>query len=347
MTQIGAATKMQLAHVLRQKDGQRHSLDTYLTSASLALRMVHLSYQRWHAAGGSWHTDDPVRVADLGAGVGIFGIAAWFYFQAIGVPAEIIGFDINPAFPKTEFHDAWYTRDVLTLQPQDHGLFDLINMNPPFDTETLKGFIRTARSLLTKAGQVTVLAPSRFEFHRYDFFMEGHYFTRRIVLDRRPAFYQLLLDGNQQVEPIPVKKNNKGEWIKPSARQTDVHECCIYCFDATDHFPDKDDFWQWEFKPSEVEGYQEYFPGEAEMVDAIHAAAQASPGMPVYYLIYEASRRQDGSLVFDDLWSLLTARTLGWYFVQATDVVRVKRRTDYRAQVLGRLADQRSKQHGQ
>lgn len=339
MNQIGAKAVLKLATELRRKDGNRHALDTYLTSAAIAVRMVHLSFTNWRKAGGQYSASSPVRVADLGAGVGIFGIAARLYFEKMGVPCQILGVDLNPAYRKTMYHDSWHVMDVTALTIDDFGRFDIINMNPPFEVEMLLTFIKVARSLLTPAGQVGLLAPARFEFHRLDFFKKGHYFKRRIVLDRRPSFYQLLLDGNPHVEPIPTRKSKKtGKWLKPSRRQTDVHECCVYLFDKNDRYPDPDDFWQWEFFPEEHDDYDEYFPGEGDIVSKSHNAAQQDLNMVVYAMFYEASRRQDGSMIFDDLYSLLTARQMGWGFYRISDAARQEARRKLKIQLLAEQA---------
>jgi len=275
------------------EDLKRHTLDTYTTPVGLARKMV--EYGLSLLDGLNFTEERPLRIADLGAGPGVFGAVAHDILTKRGIPHHITGFEVNPAYPQQEGYDVWAVRDVTELQIEGIRKFHLVLMNPPFVLG--EEFVRVGISLLHELGYVVALLPDHFEFYpvRDDFFKEHHYYDR-IVLNRRPSFYYQLLANN----PIYTYEDKRGNERIPHGKHTDARHYCLFVFDTKKRSAHHRMDWDYDVE------------------DPIHKMLQKSDSVAVYALIYEASQAEDGEVCWDDLYSMLAARLFGFKFVVAS-----------------------------
>jgi hypothetical protein len=303
------------------EDMKRHTLDTYTTPVGLARLMVEKSLGLLEGTLKSFTPANPLIIYDLGAGPGVFGAVAHDMLTKLGIPHRIIGFEINPVYPKQEGYDGWFAVNVLTMNTALYPKAHLILMNPPFVLG--EKFVRKAIELVHDRGFVVALLPDHFEFYsvRDDFFAKHHYYVRW-VLNRRPSFYYQLLQGNERYKYQTKTDKAKGTWTIPHGKNTDARHYCLFVFDNEEREATHRLDWEYDSE------------------DPVHQRLQASPSIAVYSLIYEASRAEEGDTCWDDLVSMVAALKLGEKFLNANDAERA----GLRAAVEKKLAELQEKE---
>ena len=272
---------------IKRQFNEKHSAELYPTDATLVKHAVTQLLERfWHPIGR------PVRVLDLCAGTGVWGIYAKYLLEQQGYTVFLHGIEIDPAFLKPPEFDVWDHEDILTIVTSSARPYDIILSNPPFSLGGRAALV--ANRLRAERGIVMFLLGSTFPFSnrggRGELF-ETYSIGEITYLLNRPGFYFTF------AEKVGLQK----------PRGTNATEHCLYQWD------------NFGSRPIRREQYEYY-----DSNDPIHKLLQERPSTVICALAYEAAKERAEAkdqkrepFTFDHYAAKMAANRYGWDFYYA------------------------------
>lgn len=290
------------AEAVRQQLAAVHVGELYPTDVALVQQQVK------RAVG--WcllpERSEAVRVLDVCAGPGVYGIVAKQRLEGLGYSVELHGIEMNSAFEKPPEFDFWHVGDFRTFDSL--GLFHIILTNPPF---SLGGEVALyANRHLVEKGAFSMLIGANFAYSDKD--GRGELFeeyppSQYVLLMSRPGFYFSF------AEKAKIK-----ERFGSSPRGTNANEHQII---------------EWDQRPPQppVRVKWKYYNAE----DPIHQQLQERGSMVICALAFEAAKEVSAAkrekrepVTFTDHFSLLAANRWKWDFFHSTTAERRQARLE-------------------
>lgn len=292
--------------------GKTHRRESYPTpvpvarlgvkqAADTALHVKHVIY-------GKRVVDQTIRILDVCAGNGVWGIAMKQRLEALGYSVHLTAVEIDRTILPAPEVDRWVTADFRDIDSTE--IYDFILSNPPFSLV----YELTAWSIkhLTPYGLFTLLIGSNYMFAQtlIDKWLQDVVPLFEMKLTRRPSFIQLYSKMAYGIE----------------RRGTNAKDYCIYYFggDQLSGMRHMDDvsvrlalpagstLWPtwtqyWDYDPS----------------DPLERLLQERPVSVQQALIREAAEAPEGTMTWDDDYSLYTVNVYGWEFYHADSDTRL------------------------
>lgn len=296
-----------------------HRDEFYPTPASLVRVEVKRNIRAWrdglYINGGGYYYPDVVRVLDLCAGSGVWGIIAKQELGAFGYKVHLVGVEINEAMPKPPEFDEWVTVDF--REAPEFDKFDFIFTNPRFSQAVETALY--AKSVLHYYGKFAMLISNNFGFaashaELFDVWTPEH----EDKLTKRPSFLQPFAERyNEKIDEL-IKCTKDEEEIKKlkksrAGNMTNAKDYVVYRFGYESSYLDKvwfTDRVHWDYED-----------------DPVHDMLLERPVMVMAALAREAAYRrghEKGRDTFDDYPSFMAAREYGWAFYMADDEERLR-----------------------
>jgi hypothetical protein len=175
------------------KTADVHKDEIYPTPVSLVRAVVQEAIEQWVGGHirrwkGAPNLSAPVRVLDLAAGSGVWGIVAKEELEKLGYTAYVVGIEKTIALDRPPEFDEWISAEFQLVTGLES--FDLIFTNPPFSLAVEIGLF--ARALLDEDGKFYMLIGQNFGFAAeahaplFDVWSPEYEYK----LTKRPGFFQ-------------------------------------------------------------------------------------------------------------------------------------------------------------
>lgn len=269
----------------------------------------------------------PVRVLDLCAGNGVWGIVMKEYLEAkYNLDVELVGIEINPAIEKPPEFDQWINADFRDVDISTLGEFDFILTNPPFSLAVQVGLF--AKEILEQDGKFLMLIGQNFGFAE----IHGKLFDVwspewEDKLTKRPGFFvPFAVRYNVKIDRL-INETNDPEEIKRLKKMrlgggTNAKEYILYRWSGFDAVPHQGPW---------MTGRKSW---SLNLEDPIRLRLMDRPVTVMAALARESAWRRNNEKTrptFDDHWSFMACREHVWFFYNACDTVRVQLREQARA----------------